>query len=145
MDIHMKNRKRWIRYLIAVAIALVITFITIQFEISGFGREKVSLMQFFSDGFFTTAVLYLGCGALIFISEAGNFYGIQYLGYTMVNLFSLRKERFRNRKDYFTYCTEKKAKQKEQEHTSLKWVLLFVGLTCLIISMIFAVVFYQMI
>lgn len=141
----MEHKKRWITYLAAAAAAVAIAFINIYFEISTYGKDTVLLMQFFSDGFFTSAVLYLGCGALIFISEAGNFYGIQYLGYAVVCLFSFRRERFENRKDYFTYCMEKKAKQKEQGKNSLKWVLLFVGLGCLIISVMFAVAFYRMV
>lgn len=43
-----------------------------------------------------------------------------------------------------SFCTEKKVKQKEQGKTSVKWALLFVGLGCLILSAVFALVFYQM-
>ncbi|MGN1148021.1 MAG: DUF3899 domain-containing protein [Lachnospiraceae bacterium] len=141
----MKQKRRWNTYLAAIAVAIAIAFINIYFEISTYGKETVLLMHFFSDGFFVSAVLYLGCGALVFISDAGNFYGIQYLGYAVVYLFSFRKERFEQRKDYYTYCMEKKAKQKERGKDSVKWVLLFVGLGCLLFSVIFAVIFYQMV
>lgn len=140
----MRQRKTWITYLVAVAIAVAIALINVSFEVSTYGNEMLLLMHFFSDGFFTSAVLYIGCGVLLFISESGSFYGIQYLAYAMVYLFSFRKERFENRKDYFTYCTEKKAKQKEQGKSSLKWVFLFVGLGCLGLSVIFTIIFYQM-
>lgn len=139
----MKQKKLWINYLIAVAAAAAIALITVYFEADNYGNEPSLLMSFFSDGFFTSAVLFIGSGLLIFISEAGNFYGIQYLGYAVVYLFSFRKERFENRKDYFTYCTEKKAKQKERGKSSGKWVFLFVGLGCMVLSVVFALCFYR--
>ena len=117
--------------------------LVISFEVDTYGKNTTLLIQFFSDGFFTSAVLYLGSSALVFISEAGNFYGIQYLGYSLVRIFSSRKDRFEDRKGYFTYCTEKKAKMKEKGKSSLKWVLLRVGLGCLFLSVIFAVVSCQ--
>ena len=141
----MKSKKRWITYLVAVAFAVVIAAITVSFQIDTYGTGSVLFVQFLSDGCFVPAVLYLGCAALTFISEAGNFYGIQYLGYTLLHVFSMRKDRFDDRKDYFTYCTEKKAKQKEQGISKGKWVLLYVGLVCLLLSVIFAVMFYQMV
>lgn len=140
----MKSKKRWFTYLGAALLALLIAFFTIYFEIDTYGTGSALLVQFISDGFFTSAMLFLGCGGLALISETGNFYGIQYLGYTLVHLFSFRKERFDNRKDYFTYCTEKEAKQKEKGKNSLKWALLYVGIGCLIISVVCAVIFYQM-
>lgn len=139
----MKNKKNWITYIIAIAIAAVIVLLTVSFETDTYGNASTLLPQFFSDGFFTAAVLYLGSSALVFISEAGNFYGIQYLGYSLVRIFSSRKDRFESRKDYFTYCTEKKAKLKEQGKSSLKWVLLRVGFACLFFSILFTVLFYS--
>lgn len=139
----MKEKKCWITYLAAIAVAAVIVLIVMNYEIATYGKEAALLVQFFSDGCFVSAVLYLGCGVLLFISEAGNFYGIQYLGYALVYLFSFRKERFEGRKDYYTYCKEKKAKQKERGKSSLKWVLLFVGLGFLLLSVIFMLIFYR--
>lgn len=137
----MKNRKHWITYIVAAAIAAVIVLMTVSFEKETYGSTSSLLMQFFSDGFFTAAVLYLGSSALVFIAEAGNFYGIQYLGYSLVRIFSARKDRFEDRKNYFTYCTEKKARMKEQGKSTLKWVLLRVGIVCLIFSVVFAAAF----
>lgn len=138
------GKKRWITYLVAAAIAALMVLLSISMEIETCGTEPAPLTQAFSNGFFLAAVLYLGCGALTFISEAGNFYGIQFLGYTMVRLFSVRKERFADRKDYFTYCTEKQAKQQEKGKASAKWVMLQIGLVCLILSGICAVLYYRM-
>lgn len=141
----MKGGKRWLSYLIAAAIALVIALLCISFEVEDKGTSPALLVQYLSDGCFLSAVLFLGCGALTFIAEAGNFYGIQFLGYTLVRLFSFRKERFDDRKDYFTYCTEKQARQKEKGKSAAKWVMLHVGLGCLVLSVVFAFVFYRMI
>lgn len=139
----MKLNKVCVSYLIATAVAFAIALLAISFEISNYGSETVLLLQFFSDGFFTSAVLYIGCSVLMFIQEAGNFYGIQYLGHMVLWLFSFRKDRFESKKSYFDFCTEKQAKRKELGKVSLKWVLLFVGLGCLVLSLIFTAVFYQ--
>lgn len=134
------KHKRWMPYLIAAVTAIVIAILTIYFESSTYGMSGVLLVQFCSDGFFTSAVLFLGSGILMAIEEAGNFYGIRYLGYTVVYLFSFRKERFENRKDYFTYCLERQEKQKEQGKASSKRVLLMIGCCCLIVSAVCAAV-----
>lgn len=138
----MKDKKKWVTYLSSIAMAAAIVLLTVYFEADLYGKSTSDLLQFFSDGFFTAAVLFLGSNALVFISEAGNFYGIQYLGYSLVRIFSFRKDRFEDRKDYFTYCTEKKEKLKEQGKSTLKWALLYVGLGCLLFSVLFAVCFY---
>lgn len=41
--------------------------------------------------------------------------------------FSLRKERFEGRKNYYEYCLEKKAKQKENGKSPMRKILLIVG------------------
>ena len=140
----MKSGKRWLGYLGAAAAALAIALLCVSLEAEGGESSPALLVQYFSNGFFLSTVLFLGCGALTFIAEAGNFYGIQYLGYTLLRLFSVRKDRFDDRKDYFTYCTEKQEKQAEKGKTGAKWVMLFVGLGCLALSAILAFVFYRM-
>ena len=140
----MKQKKRWLGPLIAIALALVTALLCVLLELEDGENSPAMLVQYISNGFFLSAVLFLGCGILTFIAEAGNFYGLQYLGYTLVRVFSPRKERFEDRKDYFTYCTEKQAKQTEKGKSSAKWIMLYVGLGCLALSVIFAFVFYQM-
>ena len=139
----MKQKRIWISYLAAIAIAAAIAFMAIGFEIESYGKNSVLLLEFFSDGFFISAVLYLGCSILMFIEEAGNFYGIQYLGHLVLCMFSFRKERFESRKTYYEFCKDKKARRDERGKTSLKWILLFVGLGCLMFSIVFLVIFYQ--
>lgn len=137
-------KRRWPAYLIATALAVVIALLCVSMELENGEADAAMRVFFFSDGFFLSAVLYMGCGLLTFISEAGNFYGLQFLGYTLVRVFSPRKERFEDRKDYFTYCTEKKAKQAEKGKSSVKWVMLHVGLVCLAASVLCAAVYYRM-
>ena len=137
-------KRRWPAYLIATALAVVIALLCVSMELENGEADAAMRVSFFSDGFFLSAVMYMGCGLLTFISEAGNFYGLQFLGYTLVRVFSPRKERFEDRKDYFTYCTEKKAKQAEKGKSSVKWVMLHVGLVCLAASVLCAAVYYRM-
>lgn len=139
----MKVKKRWTTYLSLSAIALVIVLLVIWFEISTYGSDAMLPLHFISDGFFAAAVLYLGLGMLTFISEAGNFYGIQYLGYTLVYLFSFKKS-YEDKKNYFTYCMEKREKQKAKKEPSVKWGLILIGLICLAVSILFAAIYYQM-
>lgn len=138
----MKQKKTLMAYVIAAAAAAAIVLLTVWFEADTYGSSPELLLSFFSDGFFTAAVFYIGFGLLTFISEAGNFYGIQYLGYMVVCLFSFRKERFEGRKDYYTYCTEKKASRKERGKNTAKWTILLTGAGCLVLSVIFASFFY---
>ena len=137
-------KRRVLAYLIATALAVVIALLCVSMELENGEADAAMRVFFFSDGFFLSAVLYMGCGLLTFIAEAGNFYGLQFLGYTLVRVFSPRKERFEDRKDYFTYCTEKKAKQAEKGKSSVKWVMLHVGLVCLAASVLCAAVYYRM-
>lgn len=137
-------KRRVLAYLIATALAVVIALLCVSMELENGEADAAMRVSFFSDGFFLSAVMYMGCGLLTFIAEAGNFYGLQFLGYTLVRVFSPRKERFEDRKDYFTYCTEKKAKQAEKGKSSVKWVMLHVGLVCLAASVLCAAVYYRM-
>ena len=137
-------KRRVLAYLIATALAVVIALLCVSMELENGEADAAMRVSFFSDGFFLSAVMYMGCGLLTFIAEAGNFYGLQFLGYTLVRVFSPRKERFEDRKDYFTYCTEKKAKQAEKGKSSVKWVMLHVGLGCLAASVLCAAVYYRM-
>ncbi|MGN0294740.1 MAG: DUF3899 domain-containing protein [Lachnospiraceae bacterium] len=139
----MKQKRKFSTYAIAAAAAAAIALLIVWYETDTYGYSLELFLSYCSDGFFTSAVFFIGFGLLTFISEAGNFYGIQYLGYMIVCVFSYRRERFNKRKDYFTYCTEKQAAQKERGRSTGKWALLYVGLGCLVLSVIFTLCFYQ--
>ncbi len=139
----MNGKKVLITYLVLLVIAAAILFAVISLETGNHGNGTASLMQYLSDGFFTVAVLYIGCSVLMFIEEAGNFYGLQYLWHTVVRLFSPSKRHLEEKKDYFTYCQEKKERRAEEGKTPLKSAMLFVGLGCLALSLIFMLAFYK--
>lgn len=139
----MNGKKILITYLVLVAIVVLILAVTISTELGSHGSGTAAVMQYLSDGFFTSAVLYIGCSVLMFIEEAGNFYGLQYLWHTVVRLFFPSKRHLEEKKDYFTYCQEKKERRAEEGKTPLKSAMLFVGLGCLALAVIFTLVFYQ--
>lgn len=139
----MKKKKR-ITYLVLFAVAAAIVLATVFFELGSHGRGAVQVIQYLSDGLFTMAVLYIGCSLLMFIQEAGNFYGIQYLFHTLVRLFSFSKKRSEDKKDYFTYCSEKKEQREAEGDLPLKKCMLFFGLGCLAVSVILVLIYYRM-
>lgn len=141
----MRAKRRWVSYLIAAVIAVAIAGLVFYYEVSTYGGGTALLFRFASDGFFVPAVLYIGFGLLTAIADAGNFYGLQYLGYAVAYLFSPSSKRLEEKKDYFTWCMEKREKQEEKkkEGAPLKRTLLLTGLICLILSAVFAVICYR--
>lgn len=139
----MNRKKVLLTYLVLLGILALILLAVISLETENHGSGTASVMQYLSDGFFTAAVLYIGCSVLMFIEEAGNFYGLQYLWHTVVRLFSPSKRHLEEKKDYFTYCQEKKERRAEEGKTPLKSAMLFVGLGCLALSIVFTLIFYQ--
>ena len=137
------KKKKLITYLVLLAIAAAVVLAVVSFELGSCGSGAAQVIQYLSDGFFTTAVIYIGCSILMFIQEAGNFYGIQYLFHTLVRLFSFSKKRSEEKKDYFTYCAEKKAQREAEGASPLKKAMLFTGLGCLALSILFVLIFYR--
>ena len=72
--------------------------------------------------------------------KAGNFYVLQYLWHTVVRLFSPSKRHLEEKKDYFAYCQEKKERRAEEGKPPLKSAMLFVGLGCLALSVVFTLI-----
>ena len=104
----MNRKKTLITWAILLAVEAAIVLLVAGFELSSRGGGTAPLMQSLSDGFFAASVLVIGCGLLVCIQEAGNFYGIQFLFYTLTHLFIPRRENGQQRKTYFDYCMEKK-------------------------------------
>lgn len=140
----MKEKKQLIRWSVTIAIAAVIVIATTFYEADLYEEKNEFLMHFISDGFFIVAVLYMGIGAMIWIYELGNFYGLQYLGYCLIHIFSARKDRFEERKNFYHYCMEKREKQKEKDRASIKWVLLISGCISLLLAFVFTGLFYRL-
>lgn len=138
----MKWKKRLLTYAVLLAIAVAIVLIVVGFE-AGQEDGTAGHLMHASDGCFAVAVLYIGCSVLVFVQEAGNFYGIQFLLHTMVRLFSPRERSREERKNYYLYCQEKKERQAVEGKLPVKSALLLVGLVCLLLSVAFAAMFYQ--
>ena len=140
-----RKSKLWITYLVLAAIAGVIVLAAVSFERQTHGPGAAQVVQYLSDGFFTAAVLYVGCSLLMYIQEAGNFYGTQYLFYMLVRLFSSREKRYAQKKDYYTYCTEKKARLEAEGPSPIKKAMLLEGLVCFALALGFVLAYYRMV
>ncbi|MGN1027931.1 MAG: DUF3899 domain-containing protein [Faecousia sp.] len=140
----MNWKRNLITYAALIVVAAAVVLAVTGFELSSRENGTVSAMGYLSDGFFTVSVLYIGCSILVFIQEAGNFYGIQFLFYTMVRLFSFRKDRVDEKKNYFVYCQEKKERQAAEGKSPVKSAMLLTGLGCLVLSLCFTALFYRL-
>lgn len=138
------NRKKWITYAVAMAIAAVLVLSIAGFERSSRAGGTALTMQCLSDSFFVVSVLYIGCSVLVFIQEAGNFYGLQYLCHTLVRLFSPRADRGERKMTYFDYCLAKKERQAAQGKSPVKAAMLFTGVVCLALALLFTALFYKL-
>ncbi len=139
----MKWKKRLTTYAIVIAVAAAIMLGVVSLERGhGEGGEAL-LIRALSDGCFTVAVLYIGCGVLMLIQEAGNFYGIQFLLHTLVWTFSPRKGRLEERKTYYVYCQERKEHQAAEGKSPVKPAMLLTGAVCLALSLLLAMLCLQ--
>ena len=139
----MNRKSKLISYLVLLGIAALIVGLTVSFEAPNLGGGNGALMRCLSDGFFTTAALFLGCGVLMMIQDAGNFYGVSYLFYTMVKLFSFGKGHYEEKKNYYTYCLEKRERRKAEGVSPLRPALLILGACALLLSFAFVGLFYK--
>ncbi|MGN0793559.1 MAG: DUF3899 domain-containing protein [Aristaeellaceae bacterium] len=139
----MKWKRTLITYAALVAVAAVVVLMVISFASGQEAGGEAARLMHASDGCFTVAVLYIGCSVLVFIQEAGNFYGIQFLFHTMVRQFSPRKRSSDDRKSYFIYCQEKKERMAVEGRSPVKSAMLLVGLVCLLLAVAFAALFYR--
>ena len=136
-------KRKFITYGVLLAIAAAIVLMVVGFEVSTREPGTALILQSLSDGFFTVSVLFIGCSILLFIQDAGNFYGIQYLFYTMVRLFSFRKDSLEDKKTYYVYCQEKKERQAVEGKSPVKSAMFLLGLASLALSVFFVMRFYQ--
>ena len=127
--------------LTAVAAAMVLAVLSL--EGGSLEDGAAPAMKSLSNGCFFVSVLYIRCSVLMYIQEAGNFYGIQFLFHTMAHLFSPRKSRAAERKTYYTYCLEKKERQAAEGNSPVKPAVLLVGIVCLALSLVFMEMFYR--
>lgn len=136
-------KRKLMTYGVLLAVAAAIVLVVVSFELGTRETGTAIILQALSDGFFTVSVLFIGCSVLMLIQEAGNFYGIQYLFYTMVHLFSFRKDSLEDKKTYFVYCQEKKERRAVEGKSPVKSAMFLLGLASLALSVVFVMRFYQ--
>ena len=139
----MKENKNRVGWVVSAAFAVVIGVLFTLYELSSYEYSTRVLVHALADGFFAAAVLYLGFGLLMLIADAGNFYGLQYLAYSLAYTFSFRKSDFdKRKKDYYTFRLEKDEKRREGRRGFTRFRGILIGSICLAVSLGFTVLFY---
>lgn len=131
----MKDKKQMIRNLVVTAIAAsTITVLVVVCE-SNSGKN---LLHVLCDGFFVASISMLCLGVMVWAAGLGSFYGVHYLFYSAVSLFTLRKSRFEQRKSYYDFLKEKESKGKSNPRA-----LFLVGGIWFLIAFVFLLLFEQ--
>ena len=128
-----KSARSW---LIASAGAVIIAAGVCLLKIRSFDGSLSALMQVLSDGCFIAGALYFSVYLLIRISLAGGFDMTGYLGHAMARLFSRRKDEGKPAKDYFTYRAEKEAARQARKPSPAQRIMLWIGLSFLLLSVL---------
>ncbi|MGN0424840.1 MAG: DUF3899 domain-containing protein [Acetatifactor sp.] len=131
----MKDKKKRIRNFALTALtACLITVLVVIYE-SNSGKN---MLYAFCDGFFVASICMLCLGIMVWAAGLGSFYGIHYLFYSAVSLFTLRKSRFEERKNYYDFLMEKEGREKSNPRA-----LFLVGGIWFLLSLIFLFLFEQ--
>lgn len=118
------NWKKWIGWAAAAAGALAVAAAVVLYESSLYESMGFQMqMHVWCDGFFVSAVVFLGIGALVWISELGGFGAMGYLFYMTASIFSPRKKRFEERKSYYDFLREKEEKRTQKHPASRIWLI----------------------
>ena len=111
----MNWKKRLITYAALSAVAVVAVLIALSLGTDPGTAGSAARLMNASNGCFAVAVLYIGCSVLVFIQEAGNFYGIQFLFHTMAQRFSLRKTAARKEKPITSTARRRRSARRRRE------------------------------
>ena len=97
--------KKLKKYLITIGVGLLMAF-GIAYSKNIFGQtEPMKIFHILTDSFFVPAVLIMGVGALIFVSNEGAFDGITFAVTSFVDIFRKNKKN-----KYHTYYDYKESK-----------------------------------
>lgn len=132
------NKKTVISTLVQLAIASAIAVMIAIYQ--GLGAEMYWNMRCLSDGFFFSAVLFVGFGLLIWISGTGFFDIFSYGFKSLLMLFSPLK-RAKEHPHYYEYKCEKAAKR-EGKVSMLS--TLVTGVIALVASLILLALYYHL-
>lgn len=101
--------KRIYKYLLALGIGFALAFWLVYAKGIFNQTETAVILQILADGFTLPAVLYLGIGGLIFVSNEGAFDALAYGMTSFLDLF--RKEKKNQFTSFYDYAESKKDKK----------------------------------
>lgn len=124
------------KYLITVAVGLVIAFFALLARDIFHLAATVDIMKAFCDAFFVSGVLLTCIGGLVFVSNGGVF---DMLAYGVRTFFTAFKRNVTDRKykDFYEYREAKKGKKRSFAF------LLVVGIAYIAVSMVFLALYYK--
>lgn len=134
------NKKTLLSIAVQLVIALVIAIpvaIGQGFSLSG---EAALNCRWLSDGFFVSAVIFVGLGGLFWVSTTGFFDIFSYGFKSLFVLFSPLKK-VKEFPHYYDYKCEKDAKR---EGKPITHTVLVVGLICLAVSLVCLAMYYKL-
>ena len=134
------NKKTLISIAVQLGIALMIA---IPVAVSqGFALDGAAYLncRWLSDGFFVSAVIFVGLGGLFWVSTTGFFDIFSYAFKSLFVLFSPLKKA-KEFPHYYDYKCEKDAKR---EGKPISHTVLVVGLICLAVSLICLALYYNL-
>lgn len=142
MDSRQTGKKRTIsrfgQYAVTAFVALVIAIPVAHAQGFAFGQEMYRNAGCLSDGFFIAGALLTSVGILTWISTTGFFDLLAYAIHSIPVLFSAIKKPEEN-ESYYDYKM-----MREENRGKPLYFLVIVGVVCLLLSVIFLWVYYQM-
>lgn len=129
--------KKSYKYIITIAIGLVIAIVIANYEFKYLSAGMQTRMRAWSDGFFFTGVSFVSIGLLGLISDAGLFNGLRYSFKKMIHVIKHPKKVDKNFTSYYDYVMEKEQPSKKTTY------LCVIGVFFLLAAGIFLLLFYK--
>ena len=133
------NKKTLISMAVQLVIAAGLSVLAASAQGFKLGGELWLNCRYLSDGFFISAVLFIGMGVLLWVSTTGFFDIFGYAMKSLLVLFSPLKKPSEH-PHYYEYKCEKEAKR---EGKPISHTVLVVGLICLAASLICLALYYH--
>ncbi len=134
------NKKTLISIAVQLLIALVIAIPVAVGQGFSLKGEAALNCRWLSDGFFVSAVIFVGFGGLFWVSTTGFFDIFSYAFKSLFVLFSPLKK-VKEFPHYYDYKCEKDAKR---EGKPISYTVLVVGLICLAASLVCLALYYKL-
>lgn len=121
----------WKKYhgpIITVLLAAAVCGIVICYEAGYYEWNRQNVFRILSDGLFVSGSLFTCFGVMMWISGAGGFDGILYLGHMVLRIFHPFKEKFESRMQYLDFKRERRKKKKSPLYIPVTGIV-FCGLS----------------